>query len=59
MQSLLSDKKNHNELFLLIFSFFIATLFFLTGDFQEDALITFRTARKKILLQHQNFSFEK
>tara|TARA_Y100001978_G_C23700281_1_gene440395 strand:+ start:183 stop:1871 length:1689 start_codon:yes stop_codon:yes gene_type:complete len=45
MQSLLSNTKNHNNLYLLIFSFFIATLFFLTGDFQEDSLITFRTAR--------------
>ena len=55
MQSLLSNKKNHNYIFSLIFSLLIATLFFLTGDFQEDSLITFRTARNFAL--HNEFTY--
>ena len=48
-------QKNSNFKLIITYTLFIATLFFFTGDIQEDSLITFRTAKNFAL--HNEFSY--
>ena len=48
-------QKNSNFRLIITYTLFIATLFFFTGDIQEDSLITFRTARNFAL--HNEFTY--
>ena len=48
-------QKKLNFKLIITYTLFIATLFFFTGDIQEDSLITFRTARNFAL--HNEFTY--
>ena len=55
MEDMFLKQKNSDFKLIITYTLFIATLFFLTGDIQEDSLITFRTARNFAL--HNEFSY--